>query len=310
MDPSNDLKPRICVIVPAMLGYDSILAALDSWEAQTCSDQLEILVLCPTAPDHPVPPGHVVVETGSMLLHEARAAGVRRAEADFVMFAEDHCLPDPECAEALIRRIEEPWDAVGTALRSGDPSMAVTQGSFLISYSQWMLPVRGPISCLPGHNAVIRKQPLLRLGPELEEELLFAAFLMQRLRSNGCSFYVDEQGWMRHFDAPSWARSVRIFFTIGTGCGAIRLKRSSMAARALYGLIVPLIAARHFGRGLIDYFRAGPRAGFGLKGLAAGAILACVWAWGEVVGAWRGLGRVTPTLWLSEVKPVSREEVA
>ena len=29
MDPSNDLKPRISVIVPAMLGYDSILAALD-----------------------------------------------------------------------------------------------------------------------------------------------------------------------------------------------------------------------------------------------------------------------------------------
>ena len=309
MDPSNDLKPRISVIVPAMLGYNSILAALNSWEAQTCREQLEILVLCPTAPDHPVPPGHVVVETGSMLLHEARAAGVRRAEADFVMFAEDHCLPDPECAEALIRRIEEPWDAVGTALRSGDPSMAVTQGSFLISYSQWMLPVRGPISSLPGHSAVIRKQPLLSLGLELEGELLFAAFLMQRLRSNGCSFYVDEQARMRHFDAPSWARSVRIFFTIGTGCGAIRLKRSSMATRALYGLLIPLIAARHFGRGLIDYFRAGPRAGFGLKGVAAGAILACVWAWGEAVGAWRGLGRVAPTLWIGEVKPVSRARV-
>ena len=29
MDPSNDLKPRISVIVPAMLGYDLILAALE-----------------------------------------------------------------------------------------------------------------------------------------------------------------------------------------------------------------------------------------------------------------------------------------
>ena len=143
MESSNDLKPKISIIVPAMLGYNSVLAALNSWEAQHCRDQLEILVLCPTGPNHPIPPGHVVVETGSMLLHEARAAGVRRAAADFVMFAEDHCLPDPECAAALILRIEEPWDAVGTALRSGNPSMAVTQGSFLISYSQWMLPVRG-----------------------------------------------------------------------------------------------------------------------------------------------------------------------
>ena len=308
MEPSNDLKPMISIIVPAMLGY-SVLAALDSWEAQRCRDELEILVLCPTGPTHPIPRDQVVVETGSMLLHEARAAGVRRATPDFVMVAEDHCLPDPACAEVLIRRIEEPWDAVGTALRSGNPGTAVMQGSFLISYSQWMLPVGGPISYLPGHNSVIRKKILLNLGPELEEELLVAAFLMQRLRSDGCRFYFDDQAMMRHFDAPSWARSVRIFFTIGMGYGAIRLRRSSMAARALYGLAIPLIAARHFGRGLIDYFRAGPRAGFGLKGVVAGGIFACMWACGEVVGAWRGLARVRPTLWMSEVKPVPREQV-
>jgi hypothetical protein len=66
MEPSTDLKPMISIIVPAMLGYDSVLAALDSWEAQHCRDELEILVLCPTGPNHPIPPGHVVVETGSM----------------------------------------------------------------------------------------------------------------------------------------------------------------------------------------------------------------------------------------------------
>ena len=48
------------------------------------------------------------------------------------------------------------------ALRQSD--MAVPQGSFLISYSQWMLPVRGTISHLPGHNVVVRKQALLKLG--------------------------------------------------------------------------------------------------------------------------------------------------
>ena len=48
MEASNNLKPIISIIVPAMLGYHSILAALNSWEAQRCRDQLEILVLCPT----------------------------------------------------------------------------------------------------------------------------------------------------------------------------------------------------------------------------------------------------------------------
>ena len=121
----------ISIIVPAMLGYHSVLAALQLMGGHNVvATQLEILVLCPTRPNHPIPPGHVVVETGSMLLHEARAAGVRRAAADFVMFAEDHCLPDPECAEVLIRRIEEPWDAVGTALRSGNPEHGRNAGIF------------------------------------------------------------------------------------------------------------------------------------------------------------------------------------
>ena len=67
MESSNDLKPRISIIVPAMLGYRSVLAALDSWEAQSCRGQLEILVLCPTRPKQPIPPGHVILETGSIL---------------------------------------------------------------------------------------------------------------------------------------------------------------------------------------------------------------------------------------------------
>jgi len=69
-------------------------------------------------------------------------------------------------------------------------------------------------------------------------------------------------------------------------------------------------AARHFGRGLIHYVRAGRRAGFGFQSVLAGGFFACVWAVGESVGAWRGLARVTPDLWISEIKPVSMEQVA
>ena len=43
MESANDLTPKISIIVPAMLGFDSVLAALDSWDAQTCGGQLEII---------------------------------------------------------------------------------------------------------------------------------------------------------------------------------------------------------------------------------------------------------------------------
>lgn len=309
MESSTDLRPKMSIVVPAFLGYDSVVAALDSWEAQTCRSQIEIIVLCPASPGNRLPHGQIVVETGSLLLHEARAVGVRKATADYVLLAEDHCLPDADCVEAILRRTEEQWDAVGPALRSGNPGGAITQGIFLITYAQWMLPARGPVSHLPGHNAALRRQPLLDMGTELEDELISPKFLMRRLRSEGCRFYVEDEARMRHFDVPQLKKSIQIFFSVGQGCGAVSLRGASIFSRALYGLITPVIAARHFARGVVQYLRAGLRAGFSPQSLAAAGFFACVWACGESAGAWKGLARVTSTLWIGEIKPVSREQV-
>jgi len=305
-----DLKPKISVIVPALLGYDTVLAALDSWEAQTARKETEIIVLCPSAPDHGLPPGQIVVVTGALLLHEARAAGIRKATADYVILAEDHCLPDSDCVEAILRRIEERWDAIGPALRPGDPRGAVNQGSFLISYAQWLLPGGGPTDHLPGHNAVVRRQLMIDMGEELEGELLATMFLMQRLHSEGRRFYVEDRARMRHFDVPRFRKSIGIFFAVGEGCGAVRLRNASAFARILYAVMMPATAARHFARGLIHYARAGHRAGFGFQSIVTGGLFACAWAAGESAGAWKGVERVTPDLWISEIKPVSREQAS
>jgi hypothetical protein len=303
------MTPTISVLLPAMHGYNTVLAALDAWDAQSCRDQIELLVLCPSRPDHDIPDNHVIVEIGSLLLHEARAVGVRRASADHVMFAEDHCLPDPDCVASLLSRIDGKSDAIGPALRSGNPQWAVTQASFLISYSQWMLPAPGAVRYLPGHNVVLRKTRLLEMGTELEHELLFAAFLMQRLKASGCSFVVDDKARMRHYDPADWRRAFRIFYTIGSCCGALRLERRAMLSRALYSLLAPAIFARHFGRGLLGFLRVGRASGLGLESVLAAVPLACAWTIGEVLGAWRTIESIAPSLWISEVKPVQRHQV-
>jgi hypothetical protein len=79
---------------------------------------------------------------GSLLFHQARALAIRRATADYVMLAEDHCPPDPSWAQAILKRIAEGWDAVGPALRSGNPATLWSQSTFLLGYGQWMRPVR------------------------------------------------------------------------------------------------------------------------------------------------------------------------
>ena len=303
------MTPRISVIIPAFKGYESVSAALESWAAQTWRDQLEVIVLCPSTPSGTTSPRHKVLVTGKLLLHEARALAARGAAGDYVLFAEDHCLPDPDCAEWIIRRLEEGWDAVGPALRPGDGGM-VSHGSFLISYAQWMLPAPGAIAHLPGHNSVVRRQLLLDVGDDLEDLLIATLFLMAKLHAEGRTFAIDDRARMRHFDALEWGKAGRIFLTIGQACGAMRLRDSSIPARIMYALLTPGIAAKHLARGLGQYSRAGVRAGFGPGSLIASAYFAGLWGIGEALGAWRGLERVKPALWVSEIKPVSREHAA
>ena len=305
------MKPKLSVIVPALRGYDTVLAALDSWEAQSCRDQLEIVVLCPSpAKAGSLPHGQIVIATGSLHLHQARSLGILQASGEYVMLAEDHCLPDRFWAQAVLGRVAEGWDAVGPALRSGNPTTNWTQASFLLGYGQWMIPVTGgPASILPGHNAVLRKTSLLELGVVLERELLVAAFLLRRLHGQGQRFYLEDQATMRHFDEPDWKKSIRIFCCVGLGFGAIRTSRWPRAGRVLYWIAIPAIAARHWARGLTHYRRAGAQAGLNPLCLVVAFLLALAWACGEAVGALMGIARVTPFLSFSEIKPVARSDV-
>jgi hypothetical protein len=305
------LKPKLSVIVPALRGYDTVLAALDSWEAQSCRDKLEIVVLSPTPFESgTLPSGQRVIATGSLHLHQARLKGILEASADYVMLAEDHCLPDRFWAETVLARLADGWDAVGPALCSGNPTTFWTQASFLLGYGQWMIPVAGgPADILPGHNVVLRKKSLLDLGPALENELLVGAFLLRRLRSEGQRFYMEDRATMRHFDVPGPKKGLWIFYCVGLGFGAVRTSRWPWIGRVLYGLATPVIALRHWWRALTQYRRAGAQSGLSPYCLIVASLLALAWACGESAGALIGTGRVVSFVSFSEIKPVARCDV-
>ena len=311
MESKATVEPKLSVIVPALLGYDSVLAALDAWKAQSSREQLEILVLCPDA-DKPraLPPGQKVLATGSMLLHQARAMAIRRARAPYVMIGEDHCLPDRFCAERMLDRIAEGWDGVFPVLRPGNPRTSVAQAAFVLTYGQWMAPVEaGPTVVLPGHNGAVRRSALLAMDAELEDGLRVAAFLVRRLGRQGYRFYLENRATMRHFDPPSWVRELKVFGSVGMGFGVVRTRAWPAVAWALYPLAAPAIAARHWWRAWTQYRRARSPAELSPLCMLAAGVLACAWAIGEGAGAWLGVERVTPMISVAEVKPVSRSEV-
>jgi hypothetical protein len=102
MEILPDLKPALSVVLPAMMGYDAIEPALSTWVAQIHRSELEILVLCPAGlgpsgqQSLALPPEVVPICVGTAGLHEARAIGIQKARGDYIMLAEDHCLPNPE----------------------------------------------------------------------------------------------------------------------------------------------------------------------------------------------------------------------
>ena len=312
MDPKTDLKPRLSVILPAMRGYETVFAALDSWEAQTCRNQLEIIVLCPDLPAPGVVwPGHVAIATGGLHLHHARAAAVERVTGDYVVFAEDHCIPDPCWAKTVLARMSQGWDAVGPQLRPGNRTTPWAEASFLLGYGQWMaLAGGGSSAAVPGHDVAMRTAWLRDIGPDLEHDLLVSAFLSRRMEREELRFYLDDRAGMRHFDVPDGKMARRIFYSVGQGYGAVRAQAFPWIAKAMYWLATPAIAARHLYRALREYRRGGAQAGLAPRCLPATAVLAVAWACGESVGALRGMARVAPCLTIAEIKPVSRCDAA
>ncbi|MFN8222171.1 MAG: glycosyltransferase [Gaiellales bacterium] len=298
----------LSAILYAPRGLSSVVAALDAWRAQTARERVELVVICPPLPpDEPVPTDVQIIDATELALHTARSLGIRAARGELVMLAEDHCLPDPDAAERFLARAEEGWDLVGPSLRSADPRKLASRAAFVLGYSEWMSPlVAGPTTVLPGHNSVIRRELLIALGNRLEEELRGSAFVATRLLRSGASGFVDPAIRMRHFDRPSWCFQFPLFACVGLGFGAIRTRDWPLLARLLYPLAIPAIVARHFWRAHAQLRRAE-----GFPPSRAGvAALALAWGLGEGVGALLGPARTTSAIELTEVKPISSDDVA
>jgi len=151
--------------------------------------------------------------------HDRTAETSDHRSNETVMLAEDHCLPDPDWAEAILNRIAEGWDGIGCALRPGNRTTCWARGAFLIGYGEWFMPAAaGPTRVLCGLNGTIRTKLLREVGPELAEEFLTGAFLVSRLRRQGYHFFMENRARMlldvvravRATVSPSFAVAVKL----------------------------------------------------------------------------------------------------
>lgn len=243
-------SPAMSVVAITPDRYETIAAVLRHLHAQSAKHQLELVVVAPTvdvisldAPDLQGFWGVAVVPVGPVRsTAAARRTGVRAAHAPVVAFVEDHALPQPGWAAALIAAHRQPWAAVGPAVGNANPESAVSWANLLIEYAPWLDPATAAVvEHLPGHNSSYKRAVLLEYADNLDTMLEAESILHWDLCRRGHQLYLEPAARTLHMNYSRVADSIRLRLHGGRVFAAARARNWPLARRLAYTGAVPLI---------------------------------------------------------------------
>ncbi len=254
--------PAMSVVVITPDRYDTIRDVMRALAAQSAKQELEIVIVAPSAPlvpaDAPevrdfmaisvLPFAHVARAAAA-----ARAAAIHAARAPIVAFVEDHSFPQPGWARALIEAHRKPYAAVGPAVGNANPGSTIGWANLLIEYAPWMEPACArAVDHLPGHNSSYKRAVLLPYGQELESLLEAESILHWELRSRGLQLWLEPAALTLHMNFTSLAASTRLRLHGGRLFAGARARQWSRARRLAYAAAAPLIPVVRLRRILAD----------------------------------------------------------
>jgi Glycosyl transferase family 2 len=254
---SDSRKLRMSVVLSTPDRFETIRRTIACLRAQTVADQLEVVIVAPSADELDLDPAEMgafgafrVLEVGTIRSFGwAGAAGVRSASAPLVVFGEDHAFPDPGWAEALIAAHQGPWAAVGPLVRNANPRTSISRADFVIAYGPWCNPrPAGALNHLPGHNSSYKRAILLEYGPELDGMLEAESVLHWDMRRRGLQLRLEPAARLAHVNFAKLSPWMSIQFQMGRVFAATRATRWSLLRRLGYAGGSPLIPLVRFWR--------------------------------------------------------------
>lgn len=257
MNGRANASPALSVIMVTPDRFERLRHTTRRLREQSAAGELEIVVVAPSIATAGVDERDLVgfasyriVETGPTTSSAVRrAAGVRAASAPLIAFTEDHCLPEPGWARALIDAHREPWAAVGPAFLNGNPDSLTSWVNLLIEYGPWVSPVEaGPRDHIPPHNSSYKRDLLLDYGDRLEGMLEAETVLQWDLRARGHELILEPAAATRHFNISLPGATIPLRVAVGRMFGAARARDWSFARRAAYAAASPLIPFVRFAR--------------------------------------------------------------
>lgn len=246
--------PTLSVVLVAALGFDVIERTMAHLAQQSIASEIELLVMSPS-PTHVVVPEAIeqrffrlqILEAGpKRLLGEARAAGIRAAQAPFVALSEDHCFPEPLWAEMLVRQMRAGAVVAGPAILNANPETAISWGAMMIAYEQWMEPraereeAREAPFC-PGHNSMYARDRLLELGDDLEALISSEVLIHWYFADRGERVVFEPRARCHHINLSSVRAIAHAMFHHCRLFGSERFRRNPSWKRWAYLLASPLI---------------------------------------------------------------------
>lgn len=252
------MLPAMSVVLVTPDRYESLRMTVKALRAQTVRDQLELIIVAPSAAKVDLETvelegffGFRVVEAdANKSIPAAKAAGMRAASAPVVVLGEDHSYPDQHWAKALIETHQEPWGAVGPVLWNANPSM-VSWANFFIAYGPWIGPREsGVMESLSEHNSSYKRELLIEYGSQLESMLDREGTLHQELQKRGHRLYLESRAKTDHLNFSQLWLSMVLRFYGGRVYGAVRARagRWSPFRRVFYAggwFLIPLQRLRH-----------------------------------------------------------------
>jgi glycosyl transferase family 2 len=221
---------------------------------------------------------------------QARAAGIFAAHAPIVVLAENHSLPSPDWAEAMIRAHQDPWAAVGPAVNNGNSSSLISWALHFITYGRWSDPVQaGVTEDLPGHNSSYKREILIRYDSELAALLEAETMLHADLVRNGNQLFLEPKAKTVHFSPIQFSVGIEELYHYGRMFAAARVRKLNYIRRFFFGfasILIPWVRLRRISRDV----RRSARRDLLPRLIPVMIVMLMASAAGEMMGYWFGAG--------------------
>jgi hypothetical protein len=272
-------SPEMSVVLVTPDGYQRLRKVMAFLARQTVSAALEIVIVSPQPLPDPSDPCWArfsavkLVSTGPFLeAARPRAVAVSHCSASVVAFGEDHCFPEPDWAEILIRCHAGGWAAVAPALRNGNPG-PVSWADCLLNFGLYINPgVARNVQTTPWHNTSYKRDFLNAYGDRLEGMLEVELRIHSDLARNGQLLFLAANTSASHVNISRWRSFLLGQFVGGRLYGNARSEAGgwSIARRLFYASMLPLIPLRRAPMVMRDAKRSMP------EGWSFEFLLACV----------------------------------